>query len=907
MRVTNTGFLLPNSYLDDLAPDEAFQPPVDLSNCDREPIHIPGAIQEHGALLSLRDSDWTVMQASANACAFFGLTEPGSAAVGRPFNDLVGSAAAAKLVAALAVKDATGRDPCHVITSGPRGEWWDINAHRHRGALIVEFERTDPSPAQNYELLMRLQREFDEVAESSDMQSLWKRSARLVKEMTGMDRVMVYRFDAEWNGEIVAEERRPDLAPLLGLHYPATDIPTQARRLYTENLVRFIPDMAYVPVPLVPEMNPQNGRPLDLSFSMLRSVSPIHVEYLTNMGVRATLVISLMVSGKLWGLIACHHYSTLYLSYIQRRFAGLIGQTLGLVLAEAERRRHSEGLLEVQAVRGRIAQESERASTLTFAELLDLVGTELLEVLKATSLVSWSGQSWKQYGAPLPEKRIPMLIDAVRGHLATQSTWNTDRLTALHPELADLAARASGVLAVRLDAECRSGLAYLRPERIEEISWAGDPHKAVTLAEEGNRLSPRRSFATFKEVVRGRSRPWVIDLDEVLRDLETARERIDKRAALVNMIMLERAAAQASDSIIITDGRLDAPGPTIVYVNRAFTQLTGFTAEEAIGRSPRMLQSPRTSRRKLDRFRRALERGHSCRIEVVNQRADGSEFIVEMIADPVFGPDGKVTHYIAIQRDATERELVQEQLKTFNDDLMQRVQEQIANLRRSLRAMEDFDLTLASDILAPLAAISGSMAALSAPHADATSGVIKVAMERIAANVERVRHLTDELAHFARQSSGDVERLDVDMRAIATEAADHLRGDWPNTAFRIESMPPCEGDAALLRQVWRHLLGLAARFAAEGSTQRVRARFEDGSYCVEDEADNQPASAVAKLTGVARLVRDEAESAEAGVRISIAKHIVERHGGRVSAEPRGNGTTMMRFTIPRPVEIPKKA
>jgi signal transduction histidine kinase len=138
------------------------------------------------------------------------------------------------------------------------------------------------------------------------------------------------------------------------------------------------------------------------------------------------------------------------------------------------------------------------------------------------------------------------------------------------------------------------------------------------------------------------------------------------------------------------------------------------------------------------------------------------------------------------------------------------------------------------------------------------------------------------------------------MRAMATEAAADLRGDWPDTVFRIESMPPCEGDNALLRQVWRQLLGLAARFAAEGSTRRVRARFEDGTYCVEDEADSLPANAVAKLAGVARLLRDEAQSAEAGVRISIAKHIVERHGGRVSAEPKGNGTTMMRFSIPRP-------
>ena len=144
---------------------------------------------------------------------------------------------------------------------------------------------------------------------ASSLQELYDITARAVRALTGFDRVMVYRYDADYNGEVVAEAKRADLNSFLGLHYPASDIPAQARALYEKNWIRLISDVDYAPAPIEPADHPATGAPLDLTYSTLRSVSPIHLEYLRNMGVRASMSISLLRDDKLWGLIACHHYA----------------------------------------------------------------------------------------------------------------------------------------------------------------------------------------------------------------------------------------------------------------------------------------------------------------------------------------------------------------------------------------------------------------------------------------------------------------------------------------------------------------------------------------------------------------------------------------------------------------------
>ena len=274
---------------------------ADLSNCEREQIHLAGSIQPHGALLVLSEPGHVIIQASANAAKFLGLPHD---VIGLPIDAIKGDLARCidpRLdVPMLGVLPLAMR-----CTIGAPRAAFDVVLHRPpHGGLVVELEPAGPPADRSRQVEDALRR----TLLSSSLRVLCDETARIFRDLTGYDRVMVYRFDEEGHGEVLAEERDEALEPYLGNRYPATDIPQIARRLYERNRVRVLVDIDYTPVPLTPAMLPDTGQPLDMSMCSLRSVSPIHVQYLKNMGVRATLVVSLMVGGRLWGLISCHHY-----------------------------------------------------------------------------------------------------------------------------------------------------------------------------------------------------------------------------------------------------------------------------------------------------------------------------------------------------------------------------------------------------------------------------------------------------------------------------------------------------------------------------------------------------------------------------------------------------------------------
>ncbi len=302
---------------------------VDLTSCDREPIHIPGAIQPHGVLLAL-DDGLSVVMISANSASL--LSVPPDDALGRTLAELVGG----ELSAAVAARTAAGL-PGEPLVHTVGGVDVDVRVHRSGERLVVELEPLSRvgASALSYQSARGA---MARLAGASSVTDLARALAREVRSLLEFDRVMVYRFDEDWNGEVIAEERREDLNAFLGLHYPATDIPAQARRLYTVNWTRLIADIGYRPVPLHPVFDPSTEAPLDLSHSTLRSVSPIHVEYLSNIGVTASMSISLVVDDQLWGLIACHHYSGPHRpTHDARDAAEFLGQIASQVVAGRER------------------------------------------------------------------------------------------------------------------------------------------------------------------------------------------------------------------------------------------------------------------------------------------------------------------------------------------------------------------------------------------------------------------------------------------------------------------------------------------------------------------------------------------------------------------------------------------
>jgi chemotaxis family two-component system sensor kinase Cph1 len=473
-------------------------PPADLTDCDREPIHIPGAIQPHGILFALSVPDLHVIAASSNATQH--LNQPAASLLGVPFAGLTDKASFT-LIAAAAMQQSTVEPTrlTRVRLHGVAGAPLRALMHSSPRELLLEIKLPQSDPEIPTEALFeRFDRATRRLQAAADVVTICVRLAEEVRRLTGYDRVKVYRFAPDWTGEVVAESNRGNLPSYLGLNFPAADIPVQARALYVRNPDRQIPDVAYVPVPLL-QTDPE---PIDLSAAVLRSVSPMHIEYLTNMSVGASMSVSILRQDKLWGLIACHHAAPLYVAPELRQACVLLGQLSAWQLAFVEEAEIARRTSAVKAIETAILHETTTGQD--YREALLRNSNTVLELLQATGLALSSGGSVTTLGETPMEQDLHDLLT----WLSTQGNelFQTDHLAAHYPPAAAWS-NAAGILAVSLDGLSENIMVWFRPELTRTVTWAG-VHEPTAATDTHERLTPHRSFAAWTEQVRGRSRPW---------------------------------------------------------------------------------------------------------------------------------------------------------------------------------------------------------------------------------------------------------------------------------------------------------------------------------------------------------------------------------------------------------------
>lgn len=456
---------------------------VTLDNCESEPIHVPGAVQPHGVLLAARGG--VVVQVSANVEALLGLSP--AAVIDQPLASLFEET---PLLVELE-KRAQLRDANPFRLTARSGAAFDAVAHRSGDAFVLEIEPASARSGTIGGFDPRLRASVLRLQGVKDVRSLLNVVAEEVRRLTGFDRVMVYRFDAAWNGEVVAESKREDLGSFLGQCYPASDIPAQARRLYTINWLRFIADVDYEPSPLVPD------RELDLSGSTLRSVSPIHLQYLRNMGVRASMSISLVIDGVLSGLIACHHYAgPRLLPLTVRDTAEYLGYTLSWQLQVLESADRAAKARETQR------HEAEVVRSVAIAgELLDGLDTPALMALaEAEGAAVVLEEGIRRIGHTPPAAGIARIVDFLRAK--APDVYATDHLAADLPEATAWEECAAGLVAVAIARELGEYVLWFRPAVTRVVNWAGDP------SSKPDRLTPRGSFELWQQTIKGYSLPW---------------------------------------------------------------------------------------------------------------------------------------------------------------------------------------------------------------------------------------------------------------------------------------------------------------------------------------------------------------------------------------------------------------
>lgn len=470
---------------------------VNLENCEQEPIHIPGTIQPHGFLLGITADMWLIDFCSGNCSGFIGLTY--NNILGKPFSDVFGSENESLLKNYLKSSSNLASPFLMFFQNRP----FLCTVHKSNNTYVIEVEPSEHNDKTLPDAYEQTKQFLSYMEQTRSLQQLCDLVARGTREITGYDRVMIYRFDNEYNGEIFAECKRDDLEPFLGLHYPHTDIPAQARELYLRNLLRIIADINYKPVPIYTTDSNINKN-LDLSLSLLRSTSPIHVEYLQNMGVGATLTISLIHKNRLWGLISCHHYSPKNLPHPLRIAAQLQGH---FITSQIDVRQSNE---EYDVVRKSNEALEKLLSTIfapTYQSFNNIVKKpEILEICNATGVCIMVNDVLYTGGETPAEEDIGILISQLSVKYKN-SGFSSAYLSSQIPDTSHLCNTAAGIIYHSVSITNDDCIIWFRPETITEVNWGGDPNKAIIKDQNG--LHPRKSFQLWKELVKCKSKPWL--------------------------------------------------------------------------------------------------------------------------------------------------------------------------------------------------------------------------------------------------------------------------------------------------------------------------------------------------------------------------------------------------------------
>jgi PAS domain S-box-containing protein len=490
---------------------------------------------------------------------------------------------------------------------------------------------------------------------ASGIAELAELAASEVRRLSGFDRVMVYRFDDEWNGEVIAESTVPCPVSYLGLRFPASDIPAQARRLFLLNRVRAIVDVDAPSVPLVPESGPLIGRPLDLTFSVLRSPAPIHLEYLRNIGVQSSLTVSIIARQQLWGMITCHHTAPRHVDYSTRSVCELIGQVLGSQVAL----RMDNAALQLQlASRGLLDSylaQIDIPISLLFAD--SFLSQPLLELFGADGLVLSLAGVLSAHGHSLEPATLPRIIARLR-ELSSNGIASSDRLSALDPAISE-ASDISGALFMGLSGESGDYLLLLRRELVTTVTWAGNPDKSVNTDSQG-RLHPRASFLAWQETVHGRSRPWSELEMEGARALRV--QLLQRQASLESEGSKQRFRflADTMPQLIWTakpDGNAD-------YYNQRWVSYTGMSLDQSTDWGWELAIHPDDLSNCMERWGRSIATGCDYELEIrIKRAADGAYRWHLSRAFPLRNHKGEIVSWVGTATDIEDQKQARHELE----------------------------------------------------------------------------------------------------------------------------------------------------------------------------------------------------------------------------------------------------
>jgi two-component system, chemotaxis family, sensor kinase Cph1 len=527
-------------------------PDLHLASVKQPSMDTLTKIQSHGVLLVLREPDLTVLQVSNNTIMAFGVSP--NQVLGRPLEQFLDIFQVEQFRKGLTEQNFDRSNSTKVWVQRSKDDYSIFDAVFHRspdGFLILELE-----PAQKDENIPFLgfyhlaKASIDRLTSTASLADFGRMAIAQIRQMTGFDRVVLYKFDDDGHGKVIAEDKVAEMESYLGLHFPATDIPPPARKIFLSNRIRAIPDVREESMEILPAQNPLTDRPTDLSLSILRSADPCHTEYLQNMGVGASLTISLIKGGKLWGLIACHHQTAKLVPYELRKACEFLGEVIFSQISIGEEiadYSYRSKLANIRAMEVDLMSQSAN-----FIDVLMGPSPNLLDLFDAFGAAICFGGQWTTIGQTPPAVELEYLVEWLSKNVK-DDVFTTDSLPLLDPHAEGFKDVASGLLAISLSPH--SYLLCFRPEVIQTVNWGGDPHyRDRAVADQNLRLLPRASFELWKEEVKWHSLPW--------KAVEIA-AAIELRKSIVNIVLRQ---AEKLALVAIDLERSNAELKTFAYV-----------------------------------------------------------------------------------------------------------------------------------------------------------------------------------------------------------------------------------------------------------------------------------------------------------------------------------------------------
>jgi PAS domain S-box-containing protein len=777
---------------------------------EEEIIRIPGFIKPYGVLIALEEPQLEIVQISSNTQELLGI--PLKQLLNQPLAKLLGAPQTSELKKSLG-GDFSRINPLRIsIKQSGKTLFFDGIIHRYDGVAMLELLPTkSEAPSTFFNFYHLVKTATDHIQEATTTAELSEIAVQEFRNLTEFDRVMVYKFDAEGAGTVVAEAKCEALKDsYLGLYYPATDIPGEARRLFFLNKVRVIPDVNYQPVAIVPAYHPKTDRPLDLSLSNLRGVSPSHIEYLQNMGVVGSLVIALTKRKALWGLISCHHYSPKPVSYELQTACEFLGQVMSLELVSQEENDDLDYKVKLNTAQSRLLESIAIAHTLrdglmqSCSQLLDLVGAQGCAIC-INGDITVRGETPSQEDL---QGLVQWLEREAKDHL-----FSTDCLCNSYPAAEQFKDVASGLLVLTLSKVQKSYLLWFRPEVIQTVSWAGNPDDSYQVDETGVRkLCPRQSFESWKETVRFKSQPWLTveleaarefgkgslkiandalesrvqerteelsqainQLQQEMRDRKQAVEKIREQAALIDI---------SPDAIFVRD--LDC---RVLFWNKGAEEMYGWISDEILGRdSCKLLIKPQSSQ--LDHPRRTVLTLGEWKGELTKVTKSGKEIIVSSRWILMRNEAGEPKSILTVDIDITEQKQLEQQiLRTQRLESLGTLASGIAH-----------DL---NNILTPIMGTAQLLPLTLPPLDEQNQNLLKLLSD----SASRGSNLVKQILFFAKGTEGN--RITLQISHLLREIRQLISQTFPKSIdiqiYIPEGLWMITGDATQLHQVLMNL------------------------------------------------------------------------------------------------------